>query len=91
MDRGQQYDRDTQPENPSARGKHRHVHMVEHEHLISQHGEPIEIIGPFVMGNGRDRRLQSGDVRFECYRHLVAKAPLHPGADRSQDPRGRCR
>jgi hypothetical protein len=65
--------------------------MVEHEHLISQHGEPIEIVGTFVMGNGRDRGLQAGDVRFEGNRHLVAKAPLHPGADRSQEPRGRCR
>ena len=65
--------------------------MIEHEHLIAQHGEPVEVIGTLVMGDGHQRCLQTGDVRFERDGDLVAEAPLHPGADRAEEPRCRGR
>ena len=86
MNRGQQHDRDAEAQDPPARGEQRHVHVVEHEHLVAEHGEPIEIVGALVVRDGRDRRLEPGDVRFERDRHLVAEAPLHAGADRAEEP-----
>ena len=44
VNRRQQRHRHAQPQNPAERGKQRHVHVVEHEHLIAQHGQPIEIL-----------------------------------------------
>ena len=87
MDRHQQRDRHAQAQDPAARGEQRHVHVVEHEHLIAQHRQAIEIVGPLLMRDGRDRRLQPGDVRFERDRHLVAEAALHARADGAQKPR----
>ena len=51
-------------------------------------GEPIEVIRSLVVGDGRHRCLQTGHVRFERDRHLVAEAALYPRADRAQEPRG---
>ena len=91
MDRRQQRDRHAEPQDPAAGREQRHVHVIEHEHLIAQHREPIEVVGALVVRDGRDRRLQPGDVRFERDRHLVAEAPLHARADRAQEPRRRGR
>ena len=91
MDRHEQRDRHAEPQDPPAGGEHRHVHVVEHEHLVAQHREPIEVVGALLVRDGRDRRLQPGDVRFERDRDLVAEAALHARADRAQEPgrRGR--
>ena len=43
--------------------------------------EPVEVLGPLVVRDGRDRRLQPRDVRLERDRHLVAEAALHARAD----------
>ena len=86
MNRRQQRHRHAQPQDPPERGEQRHVHVVEHEHLVAQHGEPVEILGALLMRDRRDRRLQSRDVRFERDRHLVAEAALHARADGAQKP-----
>ena len=65
--------------------------MIEHEHLIAQHRQPVEVLRALVVRDGRDRRLEPGDVRFERDRDLVAEAPLHARADRAQEPRRRGR
>ena len=65
MNGNQQRDGDAQTQDPAAGAEQGHVHVVEHEHLIAQHGEAIEIVGPFVMLDRGDARLQLGDVRFQ--------------------------
>ena len=87
MNRSQQRHRHAQPQDPPKRGKKRHVHMVEYEHLIAEHGQPIEILRAFLMRDRSDRGLQSRHVRFERDRHLVAEATLHACADRAEKPR----
>ena len=88
MNRRQQRHGHAQPQDPPQRGKQRHVHVVEHEHLVAQHGQAIEILGTLVVGDRRHRRLQPRHVRLERDGHLVAEAPLHAGADRAQKPGG---
>ena len=87
MNRRQQRHRHAQPQDPPERGKHRHVHVVEHEDLIAEHGQPIEILRAFLMRDGRDRCLQLRDVRLERDGHLVAEAALHARADGAEKPR----
>jgi hypothetical protein len=60
--------------------------VVEHEHLVAEHGQPIEILRAFLMRDRSDRCLQLRDVRLERNRHLVAEAALHPRADRAEKP-----
>ena len=67
------------------------VEVVEQEHLIAQELQPIEVLGPLVVLDARDRRLQAGDVRFELDRGPVAEAHLDAVADRAQEPAGRGR
>ena len=81
-------DRHREPEDPPGGREHRHVHVVEREDLVAQHGEAIEIVGPFVVLDRRHRSLQPRDVRLEEDRHAVAEAPLRPVADDAQEPRG---
>jgi hypothetical protein len=47
----QQHEGDAEAQHPAAGGEQRHVHVVEHEHLIAQHGEAIEIVGALVVGH----------------------------------------
>ena len=90
MNRHQQRDRDAEPQDPPARREQRHVHVIEHEDLVAQHRQAIEIVRTLVVRDRRDRRLQPRDVRFERDRHLVAEAALHARADDAQEPgRGR--
>src|SRR2546427_6701577 len=42
-DRHQQRDRHAEAEDPPAGGEQRHVHVVEHEDLVAQHREAIEV------------------------------------------------
>ena len=65
----------------------RHVHVVEHEHLVAQHREPVQVLAPFLVRDRRDRGQQRRHVRLERNRHLVAEAPLHADADGLQKPR----
>jgi hypothetical protein len=62
--------------------------MVEHEYLVAQHGQAIEILRALVVRNALDRRLQPRDMAFERDRHLVPKAALHARAHRAQKPGG---
>ena len=91
MDRHQQHNRDRQPENPPAGREDRHVHVVEHEDLVPQDREPVEVLGALVVGDRRHRRLQLRHMRFERNRHLVAKPTLNPHAHRFEEPRARRR
>ncbi len=87
MDGHQQRHRDGQAEYPSAGREYRHVHMIEHEYLITEHRQPIQIFRRLLVRDGDDARLESRDVRLQGDRHLVAEAPLDAGAHRAQKPR----
>ena len=87
MNGREQRHRNRQPKNPSECGEQRHIHVVQHEHLIAEHGEPVEIVRAFLMRDGRDRRLQLRYVRLESDGHLVAEAALHARTDCAQKPR----
>ncbi len=87
MNRRQQRHGHGQPQDPPERGKKRHVHVVQHEDLIAEHGQAIEIFRPFLMRDGRDGCLQPRHVRFERDGHPVAEAALHARADRAEKPR----
>ena len=63
--RREQDDRHGEPQDPPGGREHRHVHVVEREHLVAQHAQPVEVLGPFVVLDRRHRRLQPRDVRFE--------------------------
>ena len=91
VDRHQERDRDPQPQEPAAGGEERHVHVVEHEHLVAQDREAVEVLGPLLVGDRRDLRLQPGHVRLERDRDPVAEASLHARAERAQEPGGRRR
>ena len=67
------------------------IRVIEHEHLVAQHREPVEIVGTLMVRDRRDRRLESRDVRLERNGHFVAEAALHSRADDAQEPRGRRR
>ena len=62
MNRDQQRNGDAEAEHPAERGKQRHEQVIEGEDLIAQHGQAIEILRSFVMFDGGNTRLQSGDV-----------------------------
>ena len=91
MNRQQQRDRHAQTHEPAGGREHRHVHVIEHEHLVAQHGEAIEVLRHFLMRDRPDRRLEFRDVRLERDRHLVAEAALHARRDDAEKPgrRGR--
>ena len=61
--------------------------MVEHEHLIAQHRQAVEIVRPLLMRNGCHGGLEPGDVRFERDRDPVAESTLDASADRAEKPR----
>ncbi len=86
MNRRQQGHGHAQAQNPPQGRKQRHVHVVQHKHLVAQHGQAIEVLRALLVGHRRHRGLQPGDMRLERDGHLVAEAALHPGADRAQKP-----
>jgi hypothetical protein len=47
--RHQQREVTAEPQDPAGGGEQRHVHVVEHEHLVAQHREPVEVLGPLVV------------------------------------------
>ncbi len=67
---------DGEPQNPAARREHRHVHVVQHEHLIAQHRQPVEVVRSLVVRDRRDRGLQPRHVGLERDRDPVAEASL---------------
>ena len=91
VDRPEQERRDRQTEQPSERREQRHEHVVEGEHLVTQHRQPVEVLRALVMLDGRHRRLQVGDVRFERDRDPVAEPALDPLRQQRQVPRRRHR
>ena len=91
MNRDEQRDRDAETQDPPTCREQRHVHVVEHEDLIAQHREAIEILGTLLMRDRRNRREQRRDVRLERDRHLVAEAALHARADGLRGTRSRWR
>ena len=86
MNRRQQGHGHAQPQNPPQGRKQRHVHVVQHEHLVAQHGQAVEILRTLLVGHRHHRGLQPGHMRLERDGHLVAEAALHPGADGAQKP-----
>ena len=87
MNRHQKCDRHAKPQDPPTRREQRHVHVVEHEDLIAEDREAIEIIGSLLVRNRRNRREQRCHVRLERDRHLVAEAAGHARADGLKKPR----
>ena len=92
VDRHEQRHGHAEPQDPAARREQRHVHVVEHEHLVAQHRQPVQVLGALVVLDGRDRRLKPGHVRFERDGQAVAKPALGAIAHDPQEPgRGRGR
>ncbi len=91
MDRREQDNGDTEPEDPARGREHRHVHVVEHEDLIAQHREAVEVFGPLMMSDRDNRCLQPRHVRLERDGDLVPEAALDARRHRAEKPRGRGR
>ena len=74
--------RDAEPEDPAERREQRHEQVVEREHLVAQHREPVEVLGPLVV---LDRRRPTPAACATCASSAivdpVAEAALHPVAD----------
>ena len=77
-----------QAQNPAAGAEQRHVHVVEHEDLVAQDGQAVEIVGAFVVFHRGHARLQRRHVRFQGDGHAVAEASLRAVADDAQHPGG---
>ena len=88
MNRDEQRDGDAQAQDPATRREQRHVHVIEHEDLVAQHRQPIEIVWTLVMGDGGDRGQERRHVRLERDGHLVAEPALHADADGGEEPCG---
>jgi hypothetical protein len=65
--------------------------VIEHEHLVAEHRQAIEILGTLLVRDGRHRCLQVRHVRFERDGHPIPKRALDARADRAQHPGGGCR
>ena len=81
-------------QDPAGGREDRHVHVVEGEDLFPQHRQPVQVLGPLLVRDRGDGRLQPRHVRFEGDGDLVPEPPLHPGrhasaAARSPPPRPR--
>ena len=61
--------RTSQPIVPSTR----HVHVVQHEDLVAQHRQPVEIVRALVQLKPRHRGLQGGHVGLQGDRHPIAE------------------
>ena len=85
--RHQQRDRGAEPQDPAGGGEQAHVQVVEHEDLVAQHREPVEVLRALLVGDGLHGRLQPGDVPLERDRHLVAEAALGAGREHPEEPR----
>ena len=86
MNGDEQCDRHAEAQDPPTRREERHVHVIQHEHLIAQHREAIEIVAALLVRDGGNRCQQRRDVRLERDGHLVAEAALHAGADDLEEP-----
>ena len=73
-------------EDPARGREDGHVHVVQDEDLVPQHREPVEVLGPLLVGDGGDRGLQAGHVGLEADGDLVPEPALHPGRDGGQEP-----
>jgi hypothetical protein len=91
MDGREQGHGHSETNDPAARREERHVHVIEHEHLVAQHGEAIEKLRALLVGDRGDRCLEAGDMRLERDGDPVAEAPLHACAQGHQEPRCRRR
>ena len=95
----QDHDGEREAEEPADRPEQRQEHVVEREHLVAEHAQPVEVLGPLVVLDRPHRGLEAGDVRFEGHADLVAEAALHaveqhphvPGAHRRERPARRPR
>ena len=56
MNRRQQRHGHAQAQDPPQGREQRHVHVVEDEDLVTQHGQAIEIFGTLLVGHGDDAR-----------------------------------
>ena len=75
-----------EPEDPAHGREERQEEMVEREHLVAQHGQPVEELGSLVVLDRRHRRLQLGDVGLECDADPVAEAALKAVEQHAQVP-----
>ena len=76
VDRHQQRQGHGEADDPAEGGEQRQEQVVEGEHLVAQHRQPVEVLGSFLVLDGRDRRLQLGHVGLEGDRHPVAEPAL---------------
>ena len=86
MNGGQQRHGQHDPDDPADGAEQRQVHVVQHEHLIAQHGEAVEVVAPLLQFQTGDRGLQGGHVGLQSDRHPVAEAAGQPVVDDPEQP-----
>ena len=91
LDGGQQRHGQHDPDDPADGAEQRHVHVVQHEHLVAQHGETVEVVASLLQLEPGDRGLQGGDVRLQGDGHPVAEAPGQSVVDHPEQPAERRR
>ena len=82
----QQHDRDAEPQDPAERREQRHEQVVEREDLVAQHRQPVEVLGPLVVLDGGDRRLQPATCASSAMVDPVAEPALHAVPTDLQEP-----
>ena len=87
MDRCQDADGHREAQHPAAGREQRPIHVVEHEHLVAQHAQAIEVVGAFLVLECGGRCLKVRDVRLEGDGDAVAEAALRAIADHTEKPR----
>ncbi len=60
--------------------------MVEHEDLVAQHGEAVEVVGALLVRDRDHPPLEARDVAFEGDGDLVAEPALQPRGDDPEQP-----
>ena len=84
--RHQQRHGDGEAQNPATRREDRHVHVVEHEHLVAQHRKAVKQVRPLLVGDRGHRCLETGHVALQRDGHLVPEPPLDSCADHTEEP-----
>ena len=73
--------------NEPAHGREqRHVYVIQHEHLLAQDRQAIEIFRSLMVRDRDNAGLQFSDMRLQCNGHSVAKPALCAFADDTNKP-----
>ncbi len=82
----QQHLDDRQSQDPAEGGEQRHEQVVEPEGVPPQHLQPVQVLPPFLVGDGGDGGVQLGDVGLHRDGDPVAEPTAEPVEDDLQPP-----